>query len=89
VISHSGKSEPGTYTEWRVHGVPDVVGEPYEFVWSELLNAHLGDAEEAAKNFRNMIDEAPDKWPGRKRWIEGPFLSRRTVSITEWVDDGS
>lgn len=84
--THRKNSEAGTYTEWRVTGVPDYVGQQYEFVWSELLNPRLGDAETAAKNFQDMIVNGPDRWPGRKAWLEGPVISTRTVTITEWVD---
>lgn len=64
---------PGTYIEWRVRGVSDPDWPPYEFVWSK--RTHPGDPESAARAMVRVIADS---------WVDGPYLSHRTVTITEW-----
>lgn len=65
--------QSGTYEEWRVTG--KVRGEDYDFTWSKLRNPHLGDPEQAARNFAEKI---------AVEWDDGPHLHRRTATITLW-----
>lgn len=67
-----------TFVEWRVTGTPDNGDDPYEFVWSPDRNPHIGDRETAA---RKSIDLLAAQSFG---WTEGPTLSRRTVTKTDW-----
>lgn len=65
------------YEEWRVTGEPGHGYPTYEFVWSPLINPQLGDAKEAALAFIEKI------WI-RDDWLIGPYLSHRTVTVTDW-----
>lgn len=60
-----------TYEEWRVTGLR---GQPFSFTWTAKRG---GDPERSAKEFiRHSKDD--------EEWRDGPYLSRRTVTITEW-----
>lgn len=67
-----------TYEEWRVTGDPGGGFPLYEFTWSPMRNSHLGDPEAGARGFVALI-ESVGGWP------EGPYLSHRTVTVTEWA----
>jgi hypothetical protein len=71
-------SRVGTFEEWRVTGRPGQGYPPYEFTWSLLRNPHLGDPETGARGFFSTIPAFTE------RWEDGPHLSRRTVTVTEW-----
>lgn len=70
-----------TYEEWRVTGEPGYGFPSYEFVWSDGRNSHLGDPEQAARQFVALIQQ-----PDHTKWDEGPYLSRRTVTVSDWED---
>lgn len=69
------------YQEWRVTGTPGGAFERYDFTWSPLRNPHLGDPERAARGFVALIKSANGGTP----WEDGPHLSHRTVTVTEWT----
>lgn len=71
-----GDGAIGEFDEWRVTGSPGEATPSYSFVWSLLRNPHLGDPEAAARAFMALDNVS--------RWVEGPYLSKRTVTITEW-----
>lgn len=88
-VTHLSTSQPGTYAEWRVSGHPDRDDTPYEFVWSPLLYPAIAadpdSAEKAARAFVENVRTAPERSHGiRSPWKDGPHLSQRTVTITEW-----
>lgn len=68
-----------TFEEWRVTGKPGGNYPPYDFTWSPARNPHLGDPERAARQFAEMTSAVG-------AWIEGPRLSRRPVTVSEWVE---
>jgi len=70
-------AEPTTYEEWRVTGQPDGGYPPYDFTWSPFRNPHLGECEAGARGFVAGIRKYGT-------WPDGPHLSRRTVTVTEW-----
>lgn len=60
------------WVEWRVTGDPGHGYPPYDFVWSER-HGHT-DPEDGARRFAAaMVD-----------WVDGPYLSRRTVREWPW-----
>lgn len=65
------------YEEWRVTGDPGHGYPPYEFTWSTWTDPDR-DPGQAARAF---ISEVADHKGG---WVDGPHLSRRTVTVTEW-----
>lgn len=68
-----------TFEEWRVTGTPGHGYPPYDFTWSPMRNPHLGDnPEQAARGFVAAIESAGGAWD------DGPHLSRRTVTVTDW-----
>jgi hypothetical protein len=70
----------GSYEEWRVTGQPGGGYPPYEFVWSRRLRpAAEDDPEAAARRFIEVV--GPESWAG------GPYLSRRTVVISDWTEE--
>jgi hypothetical protein len=68
----------GTYEEWRVTGQLDGGFPPYNFTWSPWRNPHLGDPEAAARGFVALIRSHHGTWD------DGPHLSYRTVTVTDW-----
>lgn len=74
-MSSDPKAE--TFEEWRVTGKPTGSYPPYDFTWSPLLNPHLGDPEQSATRFVALVTAGGG-------WDEGPHLSHRTVTVTEW-----
>ncbi|MBM0235944.1 hypothetical protein JNW88_00380 [Micromonospora sp. ATA32] len=69
-----------TFEEWRVTGDPGGGYPPYEFTWSPMRNPHLGDPERGARGFLAAIESVGG------RWADGPHLSRRTVTVTDWEE---
>jgi hypothetical protein len=65
------------FEEWRVTGTPGGGYPIYDFVWSPDRNPHLGDPEEAARHFVNMLTE-------RHAWKDGPHLWSRRVARGDW-----
>lgn len=63
-----------TFEEWRVTGQPNGTYAPYDFTWS----ADRGDTdpESSARAFVRLT--------AAHGWDDGPHLSRRTVTRTEW-----
>ena len=74
-----------SYEEWRVTGQPNafrgVEFPPYEFVWSLRINPHLGDPEQAAREFVAGMARHADRCG---TWTDGPHLHHRTVTVTDW-----
>lgn len=68
---------PWTYEEWRVTGQPAGDYPPYDFTWSPFRNPHLGDPERGARGFIALVTAVGG-------WTDGPHLSRRTVTVSEW-----
>lgn len=66
-----------TYEEWRVIGDPGPGYPPYEFTWSRLRQPDR-DPEEHARGFMALAERTRD------RWADGPYLQRRTVTVTDW-----
>lgn len=75
-----GTDAAGTFEEWRVTGEPGHGYPTYDFVWSPIINPQLGDPREAALTFIEKIRLRDD-------WADGPRLSHRTVTITNWHDE--
>lgn len=67
----------GQWDEWRVTGDPGRGYGEYGFTWS----AARGDAdpEKSARGFIARIRDAR-----HPEWADGPHLSRRSVTVTEW-----
>jgi hypothetical protein len=71
----SSTDPAGTFEEWMVTGDPGEGYPTYRHVYSRRLNPDLTDPEGAARRFIANT---------RIAWWEGPYLSRRTVTVTEW-----
>lgn len=68
------------YEEWRVTGDPGDGFSPYAHTWSQFLNPELGeDAEVRARGFESLV-----RMSHQPQWRDGPHLSRRTVTVSEW-----
>jgi hypothetical protein len=65
-----------TYEEWRVTGEPGNGYPAYDFTWSRRQTPDQ-DPEKAARSFIELIADGIG-------WQDGPHLSRRTVTETEW-----
>lgn len=70
-----------TWVEWRVTGDPGHGFPAYEFVWSRYAGPveHRQNPEAAARAFVGLM-HSEDHTP----WVDGPHLSRRTVTRTQW-----
>lgn len=63
-----------TYEEWRVAGTNG--GTPFEVIWSPLSWSAFDGGEAEARRFVDLSRS--------DGWDDGPHLSRRTVTVTEW-----
>lgn len=68
------------HEEWRVTGEPGQDYPPYDFVWSTFRGTDHGHhPERSARGFIELVRDGPG-------WVDGPYLSRRTVTATEWAE---
>lgn len=66
-----------TYEEWRVTGHPGGNYPLYVFTWSPARGDD--DPEGSARGFIKLVES-------HERWMDGPHLHRRTVTMTDWED---
>ena len=72
--------------EWRVTGEPGQGYPSYSFTWRSG-DDRWPTPEQAEAAARAFVAQFPKMWnemPSLEPWVEGPDLSHRTVTYTDW-----